>query len=68
MVPQLPYTRQRDKSGWTPKSSVLFFEYGRLGVKLLNVMKGVFRGIDNRDDPAFDGDSHEITIQMHVGP
>ena len=68
MVPQLPYTRQKDKSGWTPKSPVLFFEYGRLGVKLLDVMDGVFRGIDNRDDPAFDGDFRGITIRMHVGP
>ena len=68
MVPQLPYRSPYYKVRWTRKPPVLFFKCGRPGVKLLDVIDGVFRGIDNRDDPAFDGYLRGITIRMNVGP
>ena len=68
MVPQLPYKGPDYKIGWTRKPPVLFFNYGRPGVKLLDMMNGVFRGIDNRDDTPFDKQRCGITIRMHVGP
>jgi len=67
-VPQFPYIGPDYKDGWARKPPVPFVKYGRPGVKLLDVMNEVFRGIDDRDDPAFDGDLRGITIRMHVGP
>ena len=66
MVPQLPYRCGNNQKDWDQKPAILFFKWGRLGMKLTDAVKREFKGMDGRDDPPFD-DKRGITIRIHVG-
>jgi len=65
-VPQLPYRCGNVHGEWDPKPPVLFFKLRRLGVKLSDVARKEFKGMDDRDESPFD-EVRGITIRIHVG-
>ena len=67
VVPQRPYVCGNVQKGWNLKPSILFTCGGRPGVKLLDAVSEMFKGMDDRDDFPFDEDARGITIRIHVG-
>ena len=65
-VPQHRY-RGKTQKDWIPESTIYFFTLDRLGVKVSDMLKGEFSGVNDRDDLPFGKDSRGITIRIHVG-
>lgn len=65
MVPQPPYVCGNTQKDWDQKPPILFFKWGRLGMKLSDAMKKEFKGMDDRDKFPFE-DKRGITIRIHV--
>ena len=66
VVPQLRRAPDASRRGWIQKPPVLFFVWGRLGVRLPHALKGEVKGMDNQGGFPL-GDCNAISIRMHVG-
>ena len=67
MVPQPPYMCGNNQKDWSQRPPILFFKWGRLGMKLCDAVKKEFKGMDGGDDSPLDN-KRGITIRIHVGP
>lgn len=67
VVPQVPYKCGNTQKDWEPKPTIYFFTSDRFGVKLFDLFRGNFKGMNDRDECPFGAECRGITIRIHVG-
>ena len=66
VIPQLPYVCDDSQEVWSRRRPIYFFTQDRLGVKLSDVLKGEFEGMNESEHAPFGDNCHRITLWVHV--
>ena len=67
VIPLVPYRCGNTQKNWSPSPPVHFLTDGRLGVKLPVVLRGDFKGINDRDNFPLGENQRGITLRINVG-